>query len=248
MCIRDSTGKITDFVCNPAKLFTSSTDGTVRIWELKTGRCMTSMVREDKGMGMAPPRSAVNAISMDERDKRLVSGGADTYLCVWDVETQRAEFAHRGHTQPIIDLVKEDNFVVSIDWGRAHFWDLRTGKVVASVQDTFGGLSCVDYSDYKAVFGTRAGDLAVWDHRKGVSETICGHKDDVLKVQMAGRSCISSSGDYTIKMWDTGGADMLAMKSLGNFNESHPFETKCFQMEGRRFVAGQGQFVKIWSK
>ena len=246
--LREHTGKITDFVCNPAKLYTSSTDGTVRIWELKSGRCVTSMVREDKGLGMAPPRSAVNAISMDDRDKRLVSGGADTYLCVWDVETQRAEFAHRGHTQPILDLVKDGNFVVSIDWGRAHFWDLRTGKVVASVQDSFGGLSCVDYCDYKAVFGTRAGDLAVWDHRKGVSETICGHKDDVLHVQMAGRSCISSSGDYTIKMWDTGGADMLAMKSLGNFNESHPFETKCFRMEGRRFIAGQGQFVKIWSK
>jgi hypothetical protein len=230
--LRDHTGRITDMKVSGTDLISASADGIIRRWDLTNARC-TSVMSGHKG-----PVSCLDAAG-----GRMVSGGADSIIQIWNLERGQAVTALKGHHSAVVDLRFEGDMLVSCEWGWLLFWDMRSGKVVRSLRDEYGGLTCLDYSEGIAVAGDRGGDLTVWDISKGTGETMSAHGDDVLDVQLCGKSCVSSGGDYKIKMWD-----LAAMKSLGTFYESHPFETKTFRMEGRRFIAGQGKFAKIWSK
>ena len=239
--LREHKGRVTDLVSDSAHLFSASTDGTIRKWELRTGRCVVSYRPAPKSSesGHVALR-AVNAIAFD--GKQLISGGDDMRLCMWDTETGSL-FTYEGHNAPILGVRRFEDRAVTIDWGWMHLWDLRTGRIERSVSDAHGGLRCVDFNGAMAVCGSTGGDVTVWDTERGAGETISGHTDDVSQVQIAGRSAITAAGDCTIKLWDIEQCTLL-----GTFDTSHPLETRCFQMTDRRFVAGQGQFVKIWTK
>ena len=230
--LRDHTGRITDLKASAADLLTASADGIVRRWDLTNARC-TSVLSGHKG-----PVTCIDATG-----PRMVSGGQDSIIQLWNLERSMAVNSLRGHHSAVIDVRFEGDMLVSCEWGWILFWDMRSGKVVRSLRDEQGGLTCLDYNEGVAVAGGTGGDLTVWDISKGSGETINAHADDILDIQLSGKACITSGGDYKIKMWDLGG-----MKSLGTFHESHPFETKSFQMEGRRFIAAQGKFAKIWTK
>lgn len=230
--LRDHTAKITDMDATAVDLLTASADSLVRRWDLTNGRC-TSVLSGHKG--------PVNAICRG--GSKLVSAGQDKIIQVWDLERGSTTLSLRGHHAPVVDVKFEGDMLVSVEWGWVLFWDMRGGKVVRSLRDEYGGLRCLDYSDGIAIAGGCGGDITVWDVSKGGGETISGHSDDVLCVQVAGKAAITSGSDCKIKMWD-----LASMKHLGVFNESHPFETRSFFMEGKHFVAGQGQFAKIWTK
>jgi hypothetical protein len=213
-------------------LFSASADGTVRRWDTDSGRC-TSILCGHRG--------PVNSIRRE--GSRLISGGQDAIINVWDVERGTATSILKGHRSSITAVQFEGDMMVSAEWGWILFWDLRSGKIVRSLRDEQGGIACLDYSQGIAVAGSAGGDITVWDVARGTGDTISGHTDDVLALQLAGKSCVSSGGDGKIRMWD-----LAAMKSLGVFHDCHPYEATSLHMEGKRFVAGMGGYVKLWMK
>jgi WD40 repeat protein len=176
-------------------------------------------------------------------DNRIVSGGFDTFVHVWDKETARQVSAYRGHRSPIVAVKLDGNLIASSEWGWSLLWDIRSSRVVRTLRDEHGGIKCIDFSDGILACGGSGGDLTLWDVSRNVGETISAHDDDILHLQLAGRAVITSGGDHKIRMWDA-----TAMRSLGVFHDSHPFETKSFRMEDRVFLAGQGHFTRIWRK
>lgn len=230
--LREHTGKVTSVSCTPVTLLTASVDTTIRLWDLRTGRASHRFV------GHTGPVNTVYA-----HGKRMVSGGADTILRLWDQESGKQVKGYKGHKSQIIGAKFEQDIMVSVEWGWVLFWDLRTEKVIRTLRDDLGGIRSFDFSDGIVACGGCGGDLTIWDVSKGTGETISGHDDDILHVQLAGRAAITSGGDFKIKMWD-----VIALKSLGTFYDCHPFEPRTFHMEDRTLVCGAGQYVKLWKK
>jgi len=162
---------------------------------------------------------------------------------VWDLESGRQTKGYKGHRGPVVGVKFELDLMISIESGWVLFWDMRTEKVVRTLRDEEGGIRCFDFADGVVACGGNGGDLTVWDVSKSTGETIRCHDDDLLCVQLAGRAAITSGGDCKIKMWD-----VISMKSLGQFYNTHPLEPTCFSMKERIFVCGQGQYAKIWTK
>jgi len=230
--LREHTGRITAMNVEGHELLTASSDSTVRRWDLSTGA--------NTGI-LSGHRGSVNA--MHRHGNRLVTGGADTILQVWDLERATTVSTLKGHHSAVTCLKFESDVLVSCEWGWALFWDLRTYRVVRSLRDEQGGINCLDYANGIAVAGGCGGDLTIWDVAQGTGDTVSAHTDDVLCVQLHGKSAVTSGGDHKIRMWD-----LSSMKALGVFHDSHPYETPSFEMQGKRFVAGQGPFVRLWQK
>lgn len=230
--LREHTGKVTGICCTEADLLTSSADSTIRLWDLSRGSITYRL---------SGHRGAVNSIFME--GPRIVSGGFDTFVHLWDKETGRQLSGYRGHKGQIVGVKFDGDIIVSVEWGWVLMWDMRSSKVIKTLRDEQGGINCFDFADGVLACGSCSGDLTVWDTAKGVGETIAAHQDDILCVQLAGRSAITSGGDYKINMWD-----VQSMKSLGLFHETHPFESRSFRMEERMFLSGEGPCVKLWSK
>lgn len=230
--LREHTGKITGLCCTEADLLTSSSDSTLRLWDLSKGQVKYRLHGH---------RGAVNSVYMNAN--RIVSGGHDTFVHVWDKETGEQLHVYRGHKSQINGVKFDGNLLVSCEWGWALVWDMRSSKIVRTLKDDQGGISSFDFADGVLACGGCGGDLTVWDVSKSTGETISAHDDDILCVQLAGRNAITSGGDYKINMWD-----IAAMKSLGNFHNAHPFEPKSFKLEGKLMISGEGPCVKIWSK
>lgn len=230
--LRDHTMTITDLDVNGPDLLSSSGDGTIRKWDLGTGRCTTILQGH---------RGAVNTIRRD--GSRLISGGNDAIVNVWDLEKGTTVSRLNGHKSSIKALRFEADMMVSIEWGWALFWDLRSAKIVRTLRDEQGGINCLDYAQGIAVAGSTGGDITVWDVAKGTGDTISGHTDDIEAIQLAGKSAVTAGGDGKIRMWD-----MASLKSLGVFHDAGVYSIKTFHMEGKRFAAGMGCYVKLWTK
>lgn len=229
---REHTGKITGIHAQGLDLITASTDTTVRRWDLGTGQC-TAVMSGHKGP----------VTCLHRENNRLLTGGADRLIQVWDLERGATVCALKGHHSGVRALKFAGDVLVSVEWGWALFWDLRSNRVVRTLRDEYGGINCLDYSEGIAVAGGCGGDITVWDVGQGTGDTIAAHNDDIHCVQLVGKNAVTAGGDYKVRMWD-----LAAMKSLGVFHESHPYETPSFQMDGKRFIAAQGPFVKVWSK
>jgi WD40 repeat protein len=115
------------------------------------------------------------AFSPDGR--RIVSGGWDTTLKVWDAESGQETLTLKGHT-----------------------------GIVRSVSFSPDGRRIVSGGGGVGFFGPRSsGELKVWNVQSGQEIlTLKGHTDGVSSVAFSpdGRRIVSGSGDGTLKVWD----------------------------------------------
>jgi len=69
-------------------LATGGADGTIRLWEVATGKERQKFQGHQAVAGYKSYSSGVDALAWSVDGKRLVSGGADTTVLVWDVSLQ----------------------------------------------------------------------------------------------------------------------------------------------------------------
>src|SRR5207249_1715306 len=97
-------------------------DGEVRLWDLRTGRCLETL-REDDDL--------VFSVVFSPDGKTLASGGWDQSIRLWDVRTGGLRVTCRGlHEGPVRSLAfhPDGRTVVSASFDRTiRFWDAHTG-------------------------------------------------------------------------------------------------------------------------
>lgn len=136
-----------------------SMDGTVRIWDLKTGRCAHTLTGHT---------SLVGLLGLSPRT--LVSAAADSTLRVWDPETGALLHTLAAHTGAITCFQHDEFKVLSGSDGTLKMWNLRDGSVQRDLltgitgvwQVVFEGRWCVAASN-QTRGGTVQTVLDVWD-------------------------------------------------------------------------------------
>lgn len=179
-----------------------SDDGTVRVWDLATGKSRTLVWKVDR----------VLAVAVTPDGRTAVSGSDKGSVRVWDLAT--------GLSRPLkgpggwdlggpvnsVSVTSDGCTVVSgMDDGTVRVWDMDAKKRramqghsgrVCSVAVTSDGRTIVSGSEDHAV--------RVWCPAKRSCRVLLGHDDRVNAVAVTsdGTTVISGSEDATIRVWD----------------------------------------------
>lgn len=120
-----------------ARIITGSRDRSIKIWSLKTGRCLATIrghrgsvlcLKFEKDWDIDSNNALVESVQSEWRKGFMVSGSSDHTVCVWDLYacTSGNEHGHietavtaelrgvlRGHTGGVLDLEINTKWIVS---------------------------------------------------------------------------------------------------------------------------------------
>ncbi|MGV3618143.1 MAG: DUF4365 domain-containing protein [Fimbriimonas sp.] len=219
-----------------------SDDGTVRLWDLGTGRCLRVLE------GHAGP---VFSVALAGDGSRAVSGSDDGTVRLWDLGTGRCLRVLKGHTGFVysVALAGDGSRAVSGSAdGTVRLWDLGTGRCLRVLKRHTGLVNSVALAgDGRwAVSGSADRTVRLWDLGTGrCLHVFEGHESFVYSVALAGDGsrAISGSQDRTVRLWDLGTGRCLRVLE----GHAGPVFSVALAGDGSRAVSGSlDGTVRLW--
>jgi len=207
--------------CTDGRLLASgSADGTVRIWDMRTGE-----------EAMAPLRNgdvAVWAVAFASNGKSLVSGTDGGVVCVWNVLAAHISVTHlRGHTGPVLSVAISPTGSHIASGSRdttVRLWDVETNQQPVILDGHSGAVHALAFSPDSLLLASGAEDqtMRFWEtstgkprkhspHRhENAIHSLCflpdgekitvgsGHKIIVCKVKNGQKTATAYSGSESI--------------------------------------------------
>lgn len=207
--------------------------------------------------------SYVASISFSPDGRRIVSGGRDATIKVWDIDTgrlQRTITTNWVNGVETIAFMPDGRRVIANgdSWGVIKIWDVDSGRLIRTL-DTSS-----DYVVTRAALsptGTRVAvggliDLAghervptiyIWDvDTGGLVRKLMGHSKSVTSVAFSsdGLRIASASADKTVKIWDAASGRLLRTLS----GHSGEVISVCFSPDSKTIASiANDETVKIWN-
>ncbi len=224
------------------KAISSGADGTLRLWDAKTGK---ELKRLDGHSG----RIWTLAFAPDGR--RAISGGFDRSIRLWDLASGRELRRFSGHNDYVRSVVVSHDGHQILSGGddrMIRLWNADTGKEIRSFpgHDHFVWSVALSCDSKRVLSASLDKTVRLWDVATGAElKRLEGHKDTVLSVAFSpdGRRALSGSTDQTLKLWDIDtGKDILTFAGHKGYVHS-----VAFSPDGRRVLsAGQDRTVRLW--
>ena len=184
-----------------ARAVSGGVDGTVRVWDLATGREQAELTSHD---------GHVWAVAVTADGDRAVSGGSDGAVRVWDLATGRQQAELTGHDLTVwaVAVTADGARAVSGGYdGAVRVWDLAAGRQPAELTGHDGRVRAVAVTadGARAVSGGEDGTVRVWDLAAGRQQAkLTGHDGRVraVAVTAGGARAVSGGEDGTVRVWD----------------------------------------------
>lgn len=190
------------------RIITCSHDGSLRMWNLKSGEQIGDDWRDgDKG---------VFTMALSPDGKKIVSGSGDGVVRLWDIDTCEVIARFIGHTRGVWSVCwsRDGSRVVSGAWDRtARQWDVETGEtILAPIETGHENVYAVVYSPDTAMIATAGpvvgeSSVRIWDAKTGheLHTPLKVHTSRVYCLQWTadGKTLISGSYDGSIRTWNT---------------------------------------------
>jgi F-box and WD-40 domain protein CDC4 len=144
---------------NRRQACSGSMDGTVRVWNLKTGECQYTLTGHTSLVGL-----------LGLSPSHLVSAAADSTLRIWDPDTGEVRHMLAAHTGAITCFQHDEFKVLSGSDGTLKMWDVREGSVVREFLSNIHGVWQVVFEGRWCVAASHRSDatiLDVWDFGNG---------------------------------------------------------------------------------
>ncbi len=200
-----------------------------------------------------PSSHAINTTAFMPDSKRILSGGGDGTMRMWDIGMGREEYALQVGGVAIRDIaVSHDGrrALVACADGMVRLWDLDGRSLKRTLRGHVGVVHTVAFTrdGLGAVSGAEDATVKVWDLERGQAvHTLRGHRGTVYSIDVSpdGRTVISSSEIGGMKLWDL--ASGIEIRSLNAADETS-VESVRFSPDGRTVVAaGFDTVFKLWS-
>ncbi len=238
------TAGIGELVFSPdgQKALSCSADGTIRLWEIDTGKPLRTL----RGH-----RGAVQSVVFSRDGRRALSSGNDATVRYWDIDTGEELRRFEGHSGIVYSAVLacDDRRVMSCGQDRTlRWWDAATGRQLQLLEVKNSSIRCVavSHDERQALSGGDDGIGRVWDLETGAeSHRLEGHTGQIWHVAMSpdGQMGLTAGQDKMILMWD------LRTGKLVRRFQGHEGDVNnlVFSPDGRRFLsASDDQTIRLW--
>ena len=220
-----------------------SSDRTIKLWEVKTGRKINSLPGYSDG-----DRVRWAAFSPD--GKVLASGGDDKTLKLWEVATGREINSLKGHSDWIIAAFSPDGKVLASGGGNdstIKLWEVKTGREINTLSGHSSSVKSVAFSPDGKVLASGSYDstIKLWEVKTGREiNTLSGHYHPVYSVAFSpDGKVLASGGEKTIKLWE------VQTGRETNTLSGHSFlvDSVAFSPDGQVLASGsRDETIKLW--
>lgn len=214
-------------------------DGTAKIWDSKTGKCLHILTGHSDGV----IRIAILP------NGNIVTGSMDKTVRVWDSNTGQCLHALVGHTDLInyVGVLPDGRVVTGSRDLTAKIWDANTGKCL---HDWFNVRSIAVLPNGNIVTGYVDCTAKIWD--ANILQCLCtltGHSqciDSIAALPNGNILTAPCTWDGTAKVWDANTGECL--HDLVHIErEPHTWETKLTVLPNSSIVTlRRGGTPKIW--
>jgi serine/threonine protein kinase/tetratricopeptide (TPR) repeat protein len=215
-------------------------DGTLRLWNVLSGRQLRCLQGHDAAIWSAP---------LFPDGRRALSASSDCSLRLWDVEAGK-ELLRLPHPWWVtaVALSPDGRRALAGCMNTLHLWDLESSKELACWQGHTHLVRAIAFTPDGSQ-ALSAGDgktLLLWDATTGnVLRRLKGHTDIVLSVTLSadGGQALSGSCDQTMRLWDVATGKELRCFRGHQWN----VESVAFSPDGRRALSGSADgTIRLW--
>jgi WD40 repeat protein len=216
-------------------------DHTVRIWDVKSGVCLSSL------QGACRPEHSI-AFSPDGS---LLATASDTdQVLLWDVITGECIRTLEGHTGYVYSVCFAPDgrrlASGSVDH-TVRLWDVNTGTSIHILGGHTSGIESVRFAPDGGRLFSVSGDniLSIWDTYTGeclrTGQKVPSGEQNCFAPN--GRTVASATKEKTIRIWDS----MTGHCSHLLEGHTHEIYSVCFSADGRTLASGgEDKTVRIW--
>lgn len=187
------------------RVISASDDGTIRIWCLYTGHCLTSFLGHTGGVW-----------TIHVLGSYLLSGSTDRSCRIWRLATGECLGTLTGHTSTVrcaqlfdIDDADEDRqHYYAVSGSRDNtlrIWDLRSMTEKYVLYGHLSSVRClaVDQNRHLVVSGSYDCTARVWDLRDGSClRVLLGHTDRIYSICLQDHLVATGGLDANVHIWD----------------------------------------------
>jgi WD40 repeat protein len=197
---------VTALVLTPdgKKLISGSWDGTVRVWDVETGKADPILESH---------KSKIYSVAVSRDGKRAASGGGNGEVYLWDLESN-SELAHlEGHDEETeingIAYTPDGKRVVTASAdGEIRIWEVPSGKDLGKITGPKEGfLALALTQDGKKALVACGSACILYDlESKKELLRLAGHTGlvNTLAFSPDGSRILTGSADRTVRLWDGG--------------------------------------------
>jgi F-box and WD-40 domain protein CDC4 len=144
---------------NRRQAYSGSMDGTIRVWNLKTGECQYTLTSHNSPVAL-----------LRLSPSHFASAAADTTLRIWNPDTGELRHTLATHRGPITSFQHDEFKALGGSDGSLKMWDVRDGTVVRELLSNIYGVWQVVFEGRWCVAASHLSDktmLDVWDFGNG---------------------------------------------------------------------------------
>jgi WD40 repeat protein len=229
---------------NGEQALSGGTDGTVRLWDVQTGKELRKLVGHT---------GQTYTVAFSPSGQLALSGGDDNQLLLWDLTSGEKIRNFVGHEGTVASAMfsPDGKQIASGSWDRTiRIWNVATGEESIRLQGHTHGIMGVAYSPDGKLLASAGGEdrsVRVWEVDSGKeSHKLLGHTAMVRAVAFAGsgKRILSGAytGDGTARLWDLEtGKEVRSMSNI-----AAGIHGVALSPDGRRAIVVGDDQAELW--